>query len=114
LVFRTDAAHRVHRVDGQHDHRRHLDDELDEVGPEDGPHARRHRVEQGDEEADADRDHLAADGDAADRDVPQPQGDGEDLDHRPGDPAEDDQVDGERQVEGAEPAQEGGGAAAVA
>jgi hypothetical protein len=78
---RLDAADLLHREVRQDDHRRHLDDELDEVGPEDRPHAGGRGI--------GDRDHEAeADGDGVDEDI-------EDLHHRQRDPAEDDEVDRE-------------------
>ena len=88
-------ADRPDRVDRQDDDGRHLDDELDEVGPEDRPHARGGRVGDGDDEADADR-----------PDRRDPERDAEDLHHREGDPAHDDEVDRQGEVEGAEAAEE--------
>ena len=110
----VDPAHGTDGVDRKHDDRAHLDDELDEVGPHHRPHARRHRVDGRDGEADAHGHDLAADRHAEHADVLQAERDGQDLDHGPRHPAEDDQVDRDGEIEGAKPAQEGRGPAAVA
>ena len=108
-----DAAHRFHRVDGENDHRRHLDHELNEVGPQHRPHSRRDRVAHRHQKADADRDHLAGHVDAGDLDIAKPERDRQNLDHRPRHPAEDDQVDRDREVERPESAEHGRALAAV-
>ncbi len=99
---RCEPADRSHREDRERDDGGHLDDELHEVGPEDGPHPRRGGVQDRDREADPD----GGVGLHAERDL-------EDLHHRERHPAEDDQVDRERQVERAHRAQERGRRASV-
>ncbi len=81
------------------------DDELDEIGPENGPHPGTRRVCDGDDETDADRDDLSRDIPSEKTDVPESERDREDLDHRLRHPAKDDEVDRDGEVERAEPAQ---------
>ena len=110
-IHSTDCAH---SVDGEYDHSRHLDDKLHEVGPENRPHPRAGGISDGDDEADADGDHLPGHIHAEDSDIVEAERDGEDFYHRPRHPAEDDQVDGKGQIEGAESAQRCGWLATVA
>ena len=101
------AADGVDGEDGEEDDHGHFEDELDEVSPEDGPEAGDGVVSEGEGEADEDSGELAADGGDA-------ESEGEDLAHGEVDPAHDDGIDGEGEVEGAEGAEEGGGGAGVA
>ncbi len=61
-LHHVDAADRARGVDGQDDDGAHLEDELDEIGPQHGPHPRGDGIESGDGEAYADGDDLSADG----------------------------------------------------
>ncbi len=111
---RGDPADGLHRVHGENDHRRHFDHELHEIRPQHRPHARRDRVAHRHQEADADGDHLTGHIDTGDVHVAKPERDGENLDHRPRHPAEDDQVDRDREVERPEAAKHRRSFAAVA
>src|SRR5258706_1185488 len=94
-----------YRIKGKNDYRAHLDDELDEIGPENGPHPGTRRVCNGDDETNADRDDLSRDIPSEKTDVPESERDREDLDHRLRHPAKDDEVDRDGEVERTEPAQ---------
>ena len=101
-------VHAADRPDGEHsqnDDGRHLDHELNEVRPQHGPHSSPGRVGDGDHEANADGDDFARHGLPEDGDIAETERDRENLDHRLGDPAEDDQVDRYREIKCAEAAQ---------
>ena len=100
------AAERVDGKDGEQNDHRHFEHELDEVCPEHGPQAGDGVVGEREQEAGEDGGELRARRGEAECE-------GEDLDHGEVDPAHDDGVDGEREIERAEAAQEGGGAAGV-
>jgi hypothetical protein len=108
--LRGERAHAADGVDGEvgeQDDHGHLEDELEEVGPEHGPEAGDGVVGEGEGEAAEDAGELLFGGVEA-------EGEGEDLGHREVDPSHDDGVDGEGEVDGAEAAEEGGGWAGVA
>ncbi len=107
------SAYSPHRVHGENYHRAHLDDELDEIGPEHGPHPGACRIRNGDDEADPDRNDFSGNIASENADVAEAQRDREDLDHRLGHPAQDYEVDRDGEVERPKPAQHGGGPAAV-
>src|SRR6266550_1037315 len=102
LAHSTDGPH---SINGENDNGAHLDDKLDEIGPEDGPHARAGRIRHGDYEADPDRDYFSGNVESEKADVAKAERDREDLDHCLGDPAQDYEVDRNGEVERAEAAQ---------
>ena len=75
-----------HCINGENDDGAHLDDELNEIGPEHGPHTSAGRVRNGDHEADPDGDYFSGNIKSEKSNVVKPQRDREDLDHRLGDP----------------------------
>src|SRR6266550_2518494 len=97
------SPYRAHRVHGEHDYRAHLDDELNEIGPQHGPHAGPGRICNRYYEADPDRYYLSGNIESQKVDVAETERDREDLDHRLGNPAKDYQVDRDGQVERTKP-----------
>src|SRR5450759_5080030 len=93
LLELVHSPHGANRVHGENDYGAHLDDELDEIGPEYGPHPSAGRIRNSDDEANPDRDDFPGNSASENTDVAEPERDREDLDHRLGHPAQDDEVD---------------------
>src|SRR6266702_914741 len=122
---RRHAANGADGVEGDGDDDRHLEDELEEVSPEDSPEAAEGDIEsgEGDEEEDAEgkRGAIGRGPDAAEGRDPMAdvlekrraaKGGGDDAGHGLGDPSEDDAVHEKAEIDGAESAKEGRGLAA--
>ena len=94
-------------VPGHRNHNRHLQHELEQVGPEHAPEAAERHIDSGEryEEEDANPQRV---------DFGDPQTDGHDAGHGLGDPAEDQTVHQQAEVKGAKTAQESRGLARVA